>query len=153
MNKILVSACLLGENCTYKGGNNRNPAVEEYVSRYEYILFCPEVVGGMPIPRPPCELPRGRADTVLAGTEKIFDRNGQDVSQQVLIGAEQACALCRQHHIRVAVLREGSPSCGVHRVHDGSFSGRVIPGSGITATRLRQEGVTVISEEDISADR
>lgn len=147
---ILVSACLLGENCKYNGGNNRSEAVIAYINGHEYLAFCPEVAGKLPIPRPPVELPQGDAAAVLTGKAKAVNREGQDVSASLIAGAEQALQLCKQHGVTLAILREGSPSCGVHCVYDGSFSGKKIPGSGVTASLLRAAGIKVLSDGDIA---
>ncbi|MDO4551920.1 MAG: DUF523 domain-containing protein [Bacillota bacterium] len=141
----LVSACLLGENCKYSGGNNRSPAVEEFLKGREYMALCPEELGGFPTPRPPCEIREGR----------VFRPDGEDVTEGFRRGAEEAWKLVRRRceetgeEIELAILKEGSPSCGCRRIYDGSFSGTKIPGQGFFAARLRENGIEVISEEEV----
>ena len=137
---ILVSACLLGENCKYTGGNNRNEAVLAFLEGKEYILFCPEQAGGLPTPRLPSEI-RG---------DRVVNTRGEDVTDAFLLGAARALEICRTHGADLAILKEGSPSCGTHRVYDGTFAGRKIDGMGMTAKRLQEAGIAVMSENDIS---
>lgn len=139
---ILVSACLLGENCKYSGGNNRNEAVCRYLETREYVPFCPEQEGGLPTPRLPSEI-RG---------ERVCASDGADVTEAFRQGAEKALAKCRESGVDTAILKEGSPSCGCHLIYDGTFSGRKIPGRGITAALLEDAGIRVYSENDISED-
>ena len=136
---ILVSACLLGKNCKYTGGNNRNGAVIAFLEGKEYIPFCPEQAGGLPTPRLPSEI---RGDGVV-------NSQGEDVTAAFLLGAARALEVCEASGADLAILKEGSPSCGVHLVYDGTFSGRKIDGMGMTARRLREAGIAVMSENDI----
>ena len=136
---ILVSACLLGENCKYSGGNNRSEAVCRYLEGREYISFCPEQAGGLPTPRMPSEI-RG---------DRVYARDGADVTDAFRKGAEKALALCEEEGVETAILKEGSPSCGSHMVYDGTFSGVKIPGRGITARLLEEAGIKICSENDI----
>lgn len=138
---VLVSACLLGENCKYSGGNNLSETVCRYVEGREYVPFCPEQAGGLPTPRLPSEI-RG---------ERVYAGNGADVTDKFRKGAEKALALCREKGVTTAILKEGSPSCGCHLVYDGTFSGSKIPGRGITAGLLEDSGIQVFSENDIRA--
>ena len=137
--KILVSACLLGENCKYNGGNNYSASVAEYVKDKEVITVCPEVMAGMGIPRTPIEI----VDGVL------MDRNGNNVDMALRDAVAQAMELVRNEEIECAVLQSRSPTCGVNEVYDGSFSGKLIPGSGVFAQALRDSGYQVIDAEDI----
>lgn len=146
---ILVSACLLGENCKYHGGHNLCPKVAAYVKDRAHLSFCPETAGGLPVPRPPIELPQGDAQAVLSGQAQARDKQGQDINAALIAGAEQALNLCLEHGVELAILKENSPSCGVHQVYDGSFSGKKTPGQGLTAALLSQAGIKVISENDI----
>ena len=136
---ILVSACLLGENCKYSGGHNRNEAVLAFLEGREYIPFCPEQAGGLPTPRLPSEI-RG---------DRVVNAEGIDVTDAFRRGADKALEICLAHGVDLAVLKESSPSCGIHRVYDGTFSGQKIDGMGMTARRLRQAGIAVMSENDI----
>ena len=140
MEKILISACLVGDNCKYNGGNNLNPQIDALLEIYELIPFCPEVEGGLSIPRNPSEI---RGDRV------VMD-NGKDVTREYELGARKALMLCLYLKIKIAVLKERSPSCGTHQIHDGSFSNKLIDGMGITAKLLKDNGIKVYSEDQIS---
>lgn len=136
---ILVSACLLGENCKYNGGNNDNLYVRLYLKDKQYLAFCPEIAGGLESPRHPCERCRGR----------VINCEGEDLTDEFRDGAEQALELCREAGCELAVLKEGSPSCGVNWIYDGSFTHSRISGQGVTAQLLTENGIRCISEEDI----
>ncbi len=137
--KLLVSACLLGENCKYSGGNNYSPAVAALGERYELIPVCPEVLGGLPTPRPPAE----------RTGERVMGRDGTDVTAAFRLGAERALETALAQGITRAVLKERSPSCGSGQIYDGAFTGRVIPGQGVTAELLSARGVAVYGESRI----
>ncbi len=143
--KILISACLLGENCKYSGGSNRNETVLmwktklEQEGKAEFIPICPEVMGGLPTPRVPAEI-RG---------EKVITQDGRDVTAEYEAGAGKALALSEQHSCRYAVLKERSPSCGSGAVYDGTFSGTLTAGDGIAARLLKAHGIIVAGESQI----
>ena len=139
MKKILVSACLLGETCRYDGGSNPLPVMEELRRRYDIIPFCPETEGGLPTPRDPAER-KGNS---------IKTKAGKNVTKEYELGAEKALRLCRYLGIEVAILKENSPSCGVHQIHNGRFDGRLIPGKGVTTALLERNGIKVYSEHEI----
>lgn len=136
---ILVSACLLGENCKYNGGNNDNLYVKLYLKDRQYVAFCPEIAGGLEAPRSPCE---------ICG-ERVMNSDGIDLTDEFTDGADQALELCQEAGVDLAILKEGSPSCGVNWIYDGSFNHVRIPGNGITAKLLCKNGIKCISEEDI----
>ena len=140
MEKILISACLVGDNCKYNGGNNLNPQLEALLEKYELIPFCPEVEGGLSIPRNPSE---------IKGDRVVMDNN-KDVTREFEFGARKALMLCLYLKIKIAVLKERSPSCGTHQIHDGSFSNKLIEGMGITAKLLKENGIKVYSEDEIN---
>ena len=137
---ILVSACLLGENCKYSGGNNFNYKVRDFLTDKEYAVFCPECLGGLPVPRKPIE---------LAANGQAINQDGEDKSDQMQKGAKESLLLCKKLAPELIILKEGSPSCGVHWIYDGSFCHQKIPGQGITAKLLTKNGYKVISEDDI----
>ena len=139
--KILVSTCLLGENCKYNGRNNYNADVVEFVKDKEVLSICPEMIAGMGCPRTPIEL----VDGVL------MDRNGNNVDTAMREAVEKAMELIRKEDIQCAILQSRSPTCGVNQIYDGSFSGKLITGSGIFAQALKDAGYTVIDAEDIKA--
>ena len=137
--KILVSACLMGENCKYNGGNNYNAAVVEYVKGKQVLPICPELMAGMGCPRTPIEI----VDGVL------MDRNGNNVDAAMREAVAQAMEMIRKENIQCAILQSRSPTCGVNEIYDGSFSGKLIPGSGVLAQSLKAVGYQVIDAEDI----
>lgn len=137
--KILVSACLMGENCKYNGGNNYSAAVVEYVKDKEVLTICPEMMAGMGCPRTPIEI----VDSVL------MDRNGNNVDAAMREAVAQAMEMIRKENIQCAILQSRSPTCGVNEIYDGSFSGKLIPGSGVLAQALKAVGYQVIDAEDI----
>lgn len=146
---ILVSACLLGEKCKYSGGDNFSPAVVDYLRDKSYIVCCPEELGGLPTPRPPAEIQPGGEEKRPDAPAKVLNKEGVDVSAAFHKGAEAALSICLENGVDTAILKEGSPSCGVHCIYDGSFSGKKIPGSGITAALLREHGIRVYSEKEL----
>ena len=137
--RILVSACLLGENCKYNGGNNYNPAVAEFVKDKEVLPICPEMMAGMGCPRIPIEI----VDGVL------MDRDGNNVDAAMRKAVEQAMEMIREEDIQCAVLQSRSPTCGVNQIYDGSFTGKLIEGSGVLAQALKLTGYRVVDAEDI----
>lgn len=140
MTKILVSGCLLGENCKYNGGNNYNPRVVEFLKGKEVISICPEMMAGMGCPRNPIEI----VDGVLT------DCHGKNVDSLIRKSVMEIMERIRDEEIQCAVLQSRSPTCGVNQVYDGTFSGKLIPGSGVFAKSLMDAGYLVIDGEDIS---
>ena len=140
MTKILVSGCLLGENCKYNGGNNYNPRVVEFLKDKEVISICPEMMAGMGCPRNPIEI----VDGVLT------DCHGKNVDSLIRKSVMEIMERIRDEEIQCAVLQSRSPTCGVNQVYDGTFSGKLIPGSGVFAKSLMDAGYLVIDVEDIS---
>jgi len=151
--KVLVSACLLGEAVRYNGGDKRcNHAVlQRWLAEGRVVPVCPEVAGGLPVPRAPAEIAGGAGGAqVLAGSARVVDAQGRDVSLHFIDGAAEALARAQAHGIRVAVLKEGSPSCGSSYSYDGSFSATRVPLPGVTSARLRQAGLQVFSEAQLA---
>ena len=141
MERILISACLVGDNVKYNGGNNLSPKIEALLVKYELVPFCPEVEGGLPTPRHPSEQ-RG---------DKVFNDLDEDVTDYFEKGAELAYNICLFLKIKKVILKERSPSCGVHQIYDGSFSHKVIPGMGVTAAYLKRKGIEVFNEDEIDS--
>lgn len=140
--KYLISACLCGEYCRYDGGTFDYPALRKLVEDGIAIPYCPEHQGGLPIPRKPCEIV---GDRVLAA-------DGTDCTAEYTRGAEGALALCREHGLTAAILKESSPSCGSHLIYDGTHSGRKIPGMGLTARLLGEHGIALYTEKELPND-
>ncbi|MCR5324488.1 MAG: DUF523 domain-containing protein [Lachnospiraceae bacterium] len=137
--RIMVSACLLGRNCKYSGGNNYSEKVIEFVKDHEVIPVCPEVEGGLPVPRIPCEIVNG----IVTGSD------GVSKDAEFRNGAGKCLELAISENINMAILQPRSPSCGVGRIYDGTFSGRLIEGDGIFAKMLKENGIRVISADEI----
>lgn len=134
--KILISACLLGMACRYDGQSKRQPDLDFCREDIHLIPICPESEGGLSTPRPPSER-RG---------DRVVNIQGQDVTEAYRRGAAYALELAKSHGCRYAILKERSPSCGHGEIYDGSFTGRLIYGDGVTAKLLEQNGITVIGE-------
>ena len=139
MTKILVSGCLLGENCKYNGGNNYNPRIVEFLKDKEVISICPEIMAGMGCPRNPIEI----VDGVLT------DCHGKNVDSLIRKSVMEIMERIRDEEIQCAVLQSRSPTCGDKQVYDGTFSVKLIPGSGVFAKSLIDAGYLVIDVEDI----
>lgn len=151
--KVLVSACLLGEAVRYNGGDKRctHAVLQRWLAEGRVVPICPEVAGGLPVPRAPAEIAGGAGGAqVLAGSARVVDAQGRDVSLHFIGGATEALARAEAHGIRVAVLKEGSPSCGSSYSYDGSFTATRVPLPGVTSARLRQAGLRVFSEAQLA---
>jgi uncharacterized protein YbbK (DUF523 family) len=167
---ILVSACLLGRPVRYDGTAKRSD--DEILARWRaegrLLSCCPEVSGGLPVPRPPAEISAvsGPGDAgsiadagpavldgtaVLGGTAQVRTADGTDVTAAFVRGAEQALEVARRYAVRMAVLKEGSPSCGSGRIYDGTFTGTPVPGSGVTTALLQRNGIQVFGEDQLDA--
>ena len=149
---IIVSACLLGENCKYSGGNNKSENVIKYLEDKEYILVCPEQLGGLSTPRNPSEIiTYGNKDgnDVLNGCTKVLSNKGIDVTKNFIQGAEETLKIAKEHNAKTAILKAGSPSCGYKKIYDGTFLGNKIQGMGVTAAILNKENIALLDEDDI----
>ena len=138
--KILVSACLLGKNCKYNGGNNLNQGVLEFIEGHEVIGVCPEQLGGLSTPRLPAEIVYG----------VVTNKEGVSVDAEFRKGAQAALAAALEKKVDLAILQSRSPSCGVKEIYDGSFSGKKIKGQGVFAKLLSARGIKVLDAEDIA---
>ena len=139
--KIMVRACLAGENCKYNGGNNRNEAILALFAEHEVITVCPEVMGGLPTPRVPSEM----ADGVVTA------KDGTVVDREFRRGAEKCLVIAQQERPDLIVFQSRSPSCGVKQRYDGTFTGTLIDGAGVTAALLKEHGFQVMDVEDFMA--
>jgi len=149
MDGYLVSACLLGICTRYDGGCCPVPRLIELAARGLAVPICPEMAGGLPVPRPPAEIVGGDGQAVLDGQARVLTIEGEDVTEAFLSGARQVLEMMQRLGIRQAVLKDDSPSCGCRRIYDGTFSGRIMSGQGVTAALLQRNGITVLSEEDL----
>jgi uncharacterized protein YbbK (DUF523 family) len=153
MEKVLISACLVGERVRYYGGDAKieSKIVDKWVAEGRAISFCPEVSGGLPVPRPPAEIIGANGFAVLDGFAAVLDDMGADVTRQLMEGARNALHLAQSQGVRVAVLEDGSPSCGRSYIHNGQFRGvRKRGESGVTAALLQRHGIAVFSEHQIA---
>ncbi|MBI4263969.1 MAG: DUF523 domain-containing protein [Acidobacteria bacterium] len=151
MIKVLVSACLLGEAVRYHGGAaaSEHPVLAAWRAEGRLISFCPEVAGGLGVPRPPAEIRGEGGASVLSGTGRVVTAGGVDVTDAFLRGARLALDAALAEGVGVAVLKDGSPSCGAGFTYDGSFTGRRRAGPGVTAALLEREGIRVFTELEI----
>ena len=137
--KIAVSACLLGENCKYNGGNNYNEKVIEFVKGHEVIGVCPELLGGLPVPREPAEIVDGIVRT----------KDGASVNEEFRHGAEAAMHIIEENDIELVILQSRSPSCGAKKIYDGTFSGNLIVGQGVFAQMLAKRNYKTVDVSDL----
>lgn len=137
--RIMVSACLLGENCKYNGGNNLSEKVMKFIEGHEVIPVCPEVMGGLPIPRVPSEIVNG----------VVTMADGRNVDTEFRKGAQIGLQLVKENEVDLVILQSRSPSCGVKQIYDGTFSGKKIEGQGIFARLLTENGFRVVDVEDL----
>lgn len=139
---VIISACLCGCNCKYNGKNNLNEKCIEILKEKRGIPVCPEQLGGLKTPRFPSEI-KG---------EKVIDNNLEDVTKNFVNGANETLKVAKLVDCKVAILKDGSPSCGSNYVYDGSFTGKKIKGKGITAELLERNGIKVISENELDVN-
>lgn len=136
--KIMVSACLLGDNVKYNGGNNRNIELIKFLDDYEIVKICPEVMGMLSIPRCPAEIKSGN----------VINKDGIDVTNNYFFGAKKVLELAKSKNIKIAILKEKSPSCGSNYIYDGTFTNTIIKGIGITSKILKDAGIEVLNENN-----
>lgn len=136
--RLLISACLLGEPCRYDAGSREYGMTVALSEKYEFVPVCPEQLGGLPTPRAPAEI-RGGA---------VIAKDGVDVTEKFRAGAEAALEAALTHGCKKALLKEKSPSCGKGRVYDGTFTGTLVSGNGVTAALLAEHGIAVYGESE-----
>jgi uncharacterized protein YbbK (DUF523 family) len=149
---IFVSACLLGHRTKYDGDSNPDNLLIRYNERGHFIAACPECSGQLPIPRPPVELQGGDGEAVLAGNAAARNADDKDFTRYFVHGARQILNTIQAYNIQVAILKENSPSCGVHQIYDGSFTRTKKQGTGVCTALLQRHGVKVYSEKDITPE-
>ena len=138
--KIMVSACLLGDNVKYDGSNNKNTKLIEFLNDYEIIKVCPEVLGGLSIPRVPAEIQNN----------KVINKEGIDVTKEYSLGARKTLEIAKKNNIKIAILKKNSPSCSSNKIYDGTFNHKLIEGDGITVKLLKENGIKVFDEDNYS---
>jgi len=142
---ILVSACLAGLCCRHDGKSCAVALVAKWVKSGKAVPICPEVAGGLSVPRAPCEI-----KTMPGGQRRVLSESGQDCTDAFIRGAEEALRIVREMNVERALLKARSPSCGFGRIYDGSFTGTLIEGNGITAELLNRNGVEIFDENSLS---
>ena len=144
----IVSACLAGIKCKYNGKDNKSAAIVKLVEEGKAISICPEVLGGLPTPRVPCEIIKEDK-----GNIKVMDKEGVDRTAEFLEGAKKALAIGKVVGAEVAILKANSPSCGCGLIYDGTFSGKLIEGNGVTTDLLAKNGIKVYDEKNYKLDK
>lgn len=139
MEKILISACLVGDNTKYNGGNNLHPLIDQLLLKYDLVPFCGEQQGGLGTPRRPSEIING----------KVINDRGKDMTSHYIDGAKKALAICQYLNIHIAILKENSPMCGVNNIYDGTFTNKKINGQGILTQLLIKNNIKVYNEDNI----
>lgn len=142
MIKVVVSACIMGENCKYNGKNNRNNYVIDFLKDKDVIRICPEILAGMGTPRPCAEIVN----------DVVMDENGNNITTEYRHGVMLAIAEIQDVDVDFVILQSRSPTCGVNQIYDGSFSGKLIPGMGLFARGLKQRGYNVVDVEEIEQE-
>ncbi len=146
----LCSACLLGVKCAWDGKDRyKNEKVLELAKKEILIPVCPEQLGGLPTPRVPQEIQGGTGNDVLSGKCKVINKEGKDVTEYFIKGAYEVLKIAKLLGIREFIAKQKSPSCGCGKTYDGTFTGTIIKGDGVTASLLKKNGIKVITEEDL----
>ncbi|MCB2358791.1 DUF523 domain-containing protein [Clostridium estertheticum] len=146
---IIVSSCLCGINCRYDGSNNLDIRVLKLLKDGKALPVCPEQLGGLATPREPCEILNGNGLDVIDGKATIIGAKNNDVTSSFLKGAYETLKIAEEIGSTTAILKARSPSCGVSKIYDGTFSGTLMPGNGVTAELLLSKGIKVFTEEDL----
>lgn len=146
--KYLISACLIGENVRYDAKNCLQQQLKQLIEQQKAVYICPEVTGGLSIPRLAAEIQGGDGMDVWTGKAKVITAAGQDVSAEFIQGAKATLALAKQHQVTHVILKSNSPSCGSTLIYDGSFTGQKIQGVGVTTALLQQHGFVVMTENE-----
>ena len=136
--KIMVSACLLGDNVKYDGKNNKNDELIDFLKNHEVIKVCHEVLGGLSIPRIPSEI----------RNNKVINKDNIDVTKEFILGAEKTLEIVKENNIKLAILKKNSPSCGSGTIYDGTFTHTKISGDGITAKLLKENEIIILNEDN-----
>jgi uncharacterized protein YbbK (DUF523 family) len=145
-NVFLVSACLLGVDCKYNGKNNLNDMLIKLSDKYQFIPVCPEQLGGFSTPRPKAEIV---CEDLAKGIIRVVRESGEDITKHFKNGACQVLKIANLMKVKKVILKEKSPSCGVYKIYDGSFSGKLIDGSGVTTELLKENGIEVFNEYEL----
>ena len=145
---ILISACLVGIDCRYDGGSRWEQELMAFVEQGKAVLVCPEQLGGMSTPRPPCEIVGGDGSDLLEGKVKVLNCHGEDKSDSFVKGAEETLKIANLYKAKGAILKAKSPSCGSGQIYDGTFARKLQVGDGVTAALLKKNGLLVLDESN-----
>jgi uncharacterized protein YbbK (DUF523 family) len=148
---FLISSCLIGCEVTWRATSNAHERFAALLREHRAIPVCPEQLGGLPTPRPPSEIVGGTGEDVLDGSARVLTRDGADVTEHFLRGAQEVLRIAELVRPKLVILKERSPSCGVHWIYDGTFSGNLRSGCGVTTALLRRNGWRVVSDEEFLA--
>ena len=148
----LISACLCGVNCKYNGLNNYNEICDKLFTSGKAILVCPEQLGGLPTPRIPSEIIGESSNILNNNNGSVIDKNGNYVTPQFVKGAKETLQIAKKLNIKKAILKDGSPSCGVNYIYNGNFNGSKIKGMGLTAQLLKESSIDIISELELGGN-
>lgn len=146
---ILISACLCGVDCRYSGDSKLNEKVYSLLKQENVQLVCPEQLGGLSTPRHPSEIYQGNAADILSGNGKVINNQGEDMTENFIKGAVETLKIAKTLGCRKAILKSRSPSCGCGKVYNGNFDGSLVEGNGITSQLLIDNGIEVLTEEDL----
>ncbi len=146
---ILVSACLAGINCKYNGKSNLNREIQKMVACGRAIPVCPEQLGGCPTPRMKTEIFNGTGEDVLAGKSQVIREDGEDMTEKFIGGGEEVLKIAQLVGAKKAIMKSKSPSCGCGEIYDGTFSGKLIKGNGVTSEILLKNNIKVVTENEI----
>ena len=139
-----------GNNFYYNGKSKISESIKKLVEENKAIPVCPEVLGGLPVPRERSEIKGGTGRDVLAGKCKVITESGKDVTDNFITGAKEVLSLAKKYNANKAILKSHSPACGCGKIHDGSFTGKSITGDGVTCALLKTNGIEVTSNDDIT---
>lgn len=145
---ILVSACLVGLDCRYNGGSNLDKELMEFLKDKKFIVVCPEQMGGLSTPRPPCEIVNGDGRDVLKGLSRVKNNQGEDITEAFIKGAKETLKVAKIYKAKTAIFKAKSPSCGSKDIYNGKFEGKIKEGMGVATALLRKNGIVVLDEEN-----
>ncbi|MBN2330522.1 MAG: DUF523 domain-containing protein [Candidatus Aenigmarchaeota archaeon] len=145
----LCSACLVGIKCAYDGKDRFDGKAKDLFDKGQVIPVCPEQLGGLPTPREKREVRGGDGRRVLEGKAGVIDIKGRDMTKEAIRGAEETLRIARQLGVKGFIGKARSPSCGCGKIYDGTFSGRLVKGDGVTVAMLKKNGMKAITEEDL----
>ena len=147
--KILVSSCLIGKKCAYDGKARAIAGIDKFLNKYSFIDICPEIEGGLTCPRDKHEILGGDGEDVLSGRARVVSEKGRDDTENFIKGALKALELAEINNVSVALLKSKSPSCGKYEIYNGSFSGKSLKGSGVTARLLDKNQIKIYTEKEL----